>query len=82
MEQITLTMAVKGLLSSKKALVCLFALVIEGAVLLSVKFGVDGEMARDAGWKVASIAGTYLVGQGLADQGKESAKLQAKAPTP
>lgn len=58
-------------LKSKKVL----ALVLGIVATIAVKLGVDAETAQE----VAAIVIAYLVGQGIADHGKASAEIEAKA---
>lgn len=70
---------VKQLLGSKKAIASVATVVVN----LIVGFLPDG--ALDASGKaglitaITSIAAAYLIGQGVADHGKEAAKERAKA---
>jgi hypothetical protein len=59
----------RSLLSSKKFIV----LIAATAVYVLSRFGL--EVAQEDAERVVLLASAYLVGQGLADVGKEAAKL-------
>jgi len=63
----------KTLLTSKKFLATLVSL----CVWVLGRFGLDVDAERLL--PVVAIIGAYVVGQGIADSGKEAAKVQAKA---
>lgn len=67
----------KSLLGSKKFVAMLVGLL---AVLLT-RIGLDEEMSKDVSLKVMAIVSAYLVGQGMADVGKEAAKETGKQAT-
>lgn len=61
--------ALKGLLSSKKAIVAIVGIIIAAAG----KAGLD--LSEDSVHDIVQVVMAYLVGQGVADHGKESAKV-------
>jgi len=65
----------KDLIRSKKFIAFATGVIANVAVLAASKFGVSEEMATDAATKITGLVGTYVIGQGFADMGKEKAKL-------
>ena len=65
--------ALKGIFSSKKAL----ALIAGGIVALTAKFGWN--VSNEVVMTILGFVGTYIIGQGIADNGKEAAKVTADA---
>jgi hypothetical protein len=59
----------KELLASKKFIVMLAAMVV--AIASKLGFAIDHDMST----QVITLASAYLVGQGIADHGKEAAKI-------
>ncbi len=64
----------KGLAGSKK-----FAALVAGllATLLVSKLGLPEEQAADLSTKLVALVASYMIGQGVADHGKEAAKIEA-----
>lgn len=62
---------VKDLLSSKKFIVMLVAVVM--AVASKLGLDLDRELVN----QILGMAAAYVVGQGIADHGKEAAKVKA-----
>jgi len=75
----TLKKALAGALGSKKALGTIIGGIGALATLLSTKFGISIELATLALTGLVALISAYVVGQGLADFGKEKAKLDAIA---
>jgi len=66
---------VKQLLSSKKALACIVGLV---AVVLSMLLGKLGvSIPEDRVEEIVMLISAYVLGQGIADHGKEKEKAKA-----
>lgn len=63
----------KDLFSSKKFLVMLAAIVMAAASKLGL--ALDPELVN----QILALAGAFIVGQGIADHGKEAAKVNAAA---
>lgn len=70
-----------ALLGSKKFVAFLVSLVVMLVTAISGKFGlgITDEQANDLSLKVVGLASSYLVGQGIADHGKEAARVQASS---
>lgn len=66
--------AIKALLGSKKFLVMLAGIIV--AVLAKVGVPLDPDLVN----QVVGLAAAYIVGQGIADHGKEAAKVGASPP--
>jgi hypothetical protein len=66
--------AVKTLFGSKKFL----ATVIGAVAAVLCRLGLPEEMAQDMANTVLGLFGTFVLGQGVADHGKEKAKQEAK----
>ena len=64
--------AIKGILGSKKALVA----VLSGAIWVAGRFGLDLEIGELL--PVVAPLWAYVIGQGVADAGKEKAKIEAE----
>ena len=64
---------VRALLSSKKAVTAIAAILFTIANSLGVTAGSEESLTM-----ILGIAGTIIVGQGLADLGKEKAKIEAE----
>ena len=75
-----MTQALKDLFSSKKALVMLAAIAVAAGSKLGLHL--DPDLVN----QILAISGAYIVGQGIADHGKEAAKIEyadsPAAPTP
>ena len=67
--------ALKDLLASKKFLVMLTAIAV--AVASKLGLNLDPDMLT----QIMAMAGTFIVGQGIADHGKEAAKINAAGAT-
>jgi hypothetical protein len=67
--------AIKGILSSKKA----FVAVLSGAIWIAGRFGL--ELQIDDLLPVVAPLWAYVIGQGIADAGKEKAKVEAGSGT-
>lgn len=65
--------ALAGIFASKKAL----ALIAGGIVAGCAKFGWN--VSNDMVMAIFAFVGTYIVGQGVADHGKEAAKVNKEA---
>lgn len=72
-----------ALLGSKKFVAFLVSLAVMLITALSGKLGlgVSEEQANEISLKVVGLASPYLLGQGIADHGKEAAKEAAKETT-
>lgn len=68
---------IKSLFSSKKFLVA-FAGVISEVLVVTVS-GLPDEVALNIGGYIAGIVSAYVLGQGIADNGKERAKIEGGA---
>ena len=66
---------VKGLLGSKKFV----ATMIGVAVTIAINLGLDPVLAKEIVPVVMTLIASYVVGQGIADHGKEAAKVHAAA---
>ena len=64
--------AIREMLRSKKAVATISGIVV---VLLTELLGVEGEIAL----AIAGLVATYVLGQGLADAGKEALKVTTEA---
>ena len=75
--------ALKGLFGSKKALTGMAAVATSALLLLAQKhgYGLDPASTKLLIGAVLGLAGTFIVGQGVADWGKEAAKIQTAAYT-
>lgn len=71
MKQIAIT-----LLSSKKFLALLVTLLV---LVATRKLGLDEATATELAREIVALAAAYMVGQGVADHGKEAAKVEAEA---
>lgn len=67
----------KDLIRSKKFAALFAGIVANLAVLGSSKFGISEEMATDVATKVTGLVATYVLGQGIADAGKEKSRVEA-----
>lgn len=67
-----MTEVLKALFSSKKFL----ALLVSLLVIAGVKLGLDEETATFIADRVVVLGSGYLLGQGIADHGKERAKVE------
>jgi hypothetical protein len=65
----------KGLLDSKKFWIFLIGLVTEVVIALDV-LGIPAENVETLMVTLASITGVGCIGQGIADHGKEKAKVE------
>ena len=65
----------KGLIASKKAVAMLVG-------VLMAAFGKKMGLDEEAVMSVAGTAAVYILGQGIADHGKEAAKVQIVANAP
>ena len=73
--------ALAGLFSSKKALAAMAGTVASTLVMVAAKhgYGLDPAAAEKLVQVILGIVAAYVVGQGVADWGKEGAKVQAAA---
>lgn len=73
--------ALIGLFSSKKALTGLAAAATTAVILLAQKagYGLEPEATKLLVGAVLSLASVYILGQGVADMGKERSKLELSA---
>ena len=73
--------ALAGLFGSKKALTGMAAVATSALLLLAQKhgYGLDPAATKLLIAGVLGLAGTFIVGQGVADWGKEAAKVQTAA---
>ena len=73
--------ALAGLFGSKKALAGMAAVATSALILLAQKhgYGLDPNATKLLIGAVLGLSGTFIVGQGVADWGKEAAKIQAAA---
>jgi len=73
--------ALAGLLGSKKALAAMAGTVTSALILLAAKrgYGLDPAAAETLVKVILGIVAAYVLGQGVSDWGKESAKVQAAA---
>lgn len=73
--------ALKGLFGSKKALTGIAAALTTALILFAQKqgYGLDPDATKLLIGAVLGLAGTFIVGQGAADWGKEAAKIQEAA---
>jgi hypothetical protein len=73
--------ALKGALGSKKALAAMGGTVASTLVTMAGKYGVllDPAGAEKLVMVILGIVAAYVLGQGVADWGKEAAKVQAAA---
>lgn len=73
--------ALTGLFGSKKALAAMAGTVTSTLVLMAAKhgYGLDPAAAETLVKVILGIVGAYVLGQGVADWGKEGAKVQAAA---
>lgn len=62
-----------SLLSSKKFLALLVTLLV---LVATRKLGLDEETATELAREIVALAAAYMVGQGVADHGKEKAKIE------
>lgn len=71
-----------ALLGSKKFVGLLTGLLVGGVGMAAARFGLDPAEAKEVTGElltlVVPLVSSYLVGQGLADVGKEGAKVAAK----
>ena len=67
----------RDLLSSKKAIVFLVTLIVDLVLALGVPM--DAAAKTTVITTVTGLAAAFLVAQGIADAGKEKAKIEAKA---
>lgn len=67
----TIKTALLGLLASKKA----WALGLGVATLIAGRAGFD--LDKDLCWQIFGLVSAYIIGQGVADHGKEAAKVAA-----
>lgn len=65
-----------ALFGSKKFLALLATLI---TLVLTRKLGLDEPTATELGREIVAIAGAYMVGQGVADHGKERVKAVTQA---
>lgn len=72
------------LLASKKFMGMCVGLLATAALGLSNKFnlGISEEQAAGLATKALGVVSSYLLGQGLADHGKEAAAIKAEAAAP
>lgn len=68
----------KDVFTSKKFMAMISGLIANLAVLGAAKVGVSEEQAAAAATKITGLVAAYLVGQGVADAGKEGKKLEIK----
>lgn len=71
----------KALLASKKFVALLLGLVANLLALAATKAGIPSDQAHDAALQVSGLVGTYILGQGIADHGKERVKIEIEAAT-
>lgn len=64
---------VKGLLGSKKFVVTMIGVIVS----IAIHLGLDPEVAKELVPDVVKIVVGFVVGQGIADFGKERAKIEA-----
>ena len=69
------TTLLKGLFGSKKFV----ALVIGLGVTAAVKMGLPEDAGKELSTQVVALVATYLGAQGIADAGKEKAKIEVAA---
>lgn len=65
-----------ALFGSKKFLALLTTLIV---LALTRKLGLDEPAATELGREIVAVASAYMVGQGVADHGKERARVEAEA---
>jgi hypothetical protein len=65
----------RALFGSKKFLALLTTLIV---LALTRKLGLDEPTATELGREIVAVASAYMVGQGVADHGKERARHQAE----
>jgi hypothetical protein len=68
----------KALFGSKKAVAALVGFVMNLAAPFARKHGLEGVLTPDAVTSATAMLGTYMLGQGIADHGKEKAKVEAE----
>lgn len=73
--------ALKGLFGSKKALATMAGTVTSALVMVAAKqgWGLDPAAAESLVKVILGLVAAYVLGQGVADWGKEAAKVQAAA---
>lgn len=69
---------IKDMFKSKKALAAMATVVVNLIVGLLPADALDAEGKTGLITAITGIAAAYLIGQGVADHGKEAAKQQAK----
>jgi hypothetical protein len=69
----------KSLLGSKKFAALITGLIANLAVLGASKLGISEEVASGVAMKVTGLVGSYILGQGFSDLGKEKAKVEIDA---
>jgi len=69
----------KQMFASKKFRAMLTGLIAAAAVAISTRFGLEAEVVSDLLMAIAGIVGSYVLGQGIADHGKEAAIVIGKA---
>lgn len=74
-----LGVAILGYLKSKKALAFYAGLVLVIGNHTLEALGLGLVLGPDAETKLVALVGTYLLGQGVADHGKEANKVHAEA---
>jgi hypothetical protein len=65
----------KPLLASKKVAVW----AVGSAAVVGVKLGMEAEQAKEVSMQLVALGSSYLIGQGVADHGKEKAKVEVEA---
>ena len=64
------------LLRSKKFAAVLTGCAVNASVLVAAKFGIGEEQASAIATQISGIIMTYIIGQGIADHGKEAKKAE------
>ena len=67
------------LIKSKKFAAVVTGCAINLSVLVAAKFGIGEEQAATIATQVSGIIMTYIIGQGIADHGKEAKKVEIAA---
>jgi len=73
--------ALKGLFGSKKALAAMGGAAASALIMLAAKhgYGLDPAATATLVQAILGLAGLFIVGQGIADVGKEKAKVESAA---
>lgn len=72
----------KELLQSKKFTALVLGAVANLAAFGAAKVGLSEEQALSASTHISGLVGAYILGQGVADAGKEKAKIEAQKGQP